>query len=163
MLTTHPAAKGTFPVYSVFAENLYSLVEALHPPCARFVLLVAADTAGIPATDLHDWAGRALECGATYVCCWGPGAERLHEAVDLAANDRETDESRADGVSVIMTTDHAQESLVEAAWFAVRAAYPVGIFESGTEAIILAAVGNREWYSELIQFLNDGAPTPDAT
>src|SRR5690606_33379789 len=102
MLTAHPAVNGTFPAYSVFAENLYSLVEDLHPPCARFVLLVAADTVDISATDLHGRAGRALACGATYVCCWGPGAERLHDAVDLAANDRETDESRGDEVSVIM-------------------------------------------------------------
>jgi hypothetical protein len=162
MLTAHPATKGTFPVYSVFAENLHALVDALRPPCARFVLLLAADTTRLSATELLDWAGRALDCGATYACSWGSGAERLHHAFDLAAHDRETDQGRADEVSVIMTTDHAEESLIEAAWFAVHAAFPAGIFEAGTEAIILAAVGNKEWYRELTQFLDAGAPIPGA-
>jgi hypothetical protein len=159
MLTVHPAARGSFPTYSVFAENLEELVEMLVPPCPRFVLRIAADTEGASGAELQDWAKRVLDLGATYVCSWGPGADARETAFDLAAIERETQVSKE---SVIMTTAHADEPLCEAAWAAVHAALPDAFFEPGTEATILAAVGNPDWHRELVRFLDDGAPIPDA-
>jgi hypothetical protein len=158
----HPAPSGSFPVYSVFAESLDALAEALRPPCPRFVLLIAADTEDIAPSVLHAWAGRVLSRGAVYACCWGPGAEQLHFAFDMAAMDREPAEAAADGESVIMTTWHTDEPLLEAAWFAVHAAFPVGIYEAGTEAVVLAVVARPDWHAELTGYLDDGAPIRDA-
>jgi hypothetical protein len=155
MLTDHPAAGGIFHASSVYAENLEALLESLRPRCERFVLFIAADTSSADELVLHEWAMRVLERGATYACCWGPGSGRLETAFDFAAIERETDE-RAE--SVIMTTAHEGEPLLDAAWFAVHAAYPSGHFAESTAAVVLATVGNPEWHRELAQFLDDGAP-----
>ena len=158
----HPAPRGSFPVYSVFADSLDALADSLQPPCPRFVLLVAADTECVAASELQAWAGRLLDCGAVYACCWGPGAEQLHLAFDMAAIERETVVAGSDDDSVIMTTFHTREPLLEAAWFAVHAAYPTGIFESGTDAVVVAVVARDDWYQEISQYLDDGAPIRDA-
>ncbi len=158
----HPAPRGSFPVYSVHADNLEALLAALHPPCPRFVLLVAADTAGVAEEWLQAWAARVLDRGAVCVCCWGPGAERLHFAFDMAAIAREGAEAGGDDESVIMTTWHTDEPLLEAAWFAVHPAYPSGIYETGTEAVVVATVQRDDWHRELTQYLDDGAPIRDA-
>ena len=158
----HPAPRGSFPVYSVFAENLDAMLQALTPPCSRFVLLVAADTESIAPSVLQAWAGRVLNRGAVYVCCWGPGCEQLHFAFDMAIMDCETAEARADGESVIMTTWHTDEPLLEAVWFSVHAAFPTGIYEAGTDAVVVAAVARDDWHQELSRYLDDGAPIRDA-
>jgi hypothetical protein len=162
MLTPHPTLRASFPAYSVLADSLDALLDALTPPCRRFVLLVAADVTEWSNDDLCGWAGEALDRGASCAGCWGPDAARLETAFDRAGCDRETDEIRADGVSVVMTTSHVNQSLRDAAWFALHAAYPAGVFEVGTGAVVLAVVRNRDWYADLSDYIDDGAPIQDA-
>ena len=162
MLRHHPAARSTFPAYSTFATSLDALIDELRPPCPRFVLFVAADVSARSDDALAAWAGSALDRGVAYACCWGPDAGRLETAFDFAAIDRETDATRADDVSVIMTTAHETETLREAAWFALNAAYPAGVFEEGTDAVVLAVVGMDGTLRELIEYLESGAPLTDA-
>ena len=162
MLTHHPAARSTFPAYSTLATSLDALVEELRPPSPRFVFFVAADVSAQSDAALAAWAGRALDRGVAYACCWGPGCGRLETAFDLAAIDRETEVTSNDGVSVVVTTAHERDSLREAAWFALSAAYPAGVFEEGTDAIVLAVVGMPAEHRELVEYLESGAPGIDA-
>ncbi len=159
MLESHTAPRGTFPAFSVHVERLEELPAQLRPSTPRFVLLVAADTRLVDYEALVDWAREVLNRGATYVCCWGPDAERLEASFDWARLQRENFERTG---RVIMTTSHDGESLTEAAWFALHVAFPDDGWAEGTGTTILATVANQSWSSEIRSYLNSGAPAPSA-
>ena len=158
-MNAHAAIRGTFPAFSVFAAGIDDLPGLLTAPTPRFVLLVVADTADLDGTALVEWAGRVLERGATYVCCWGPGCSRLEECFDEAGLLRENFEPSN---RVIMTTAHDGEPIEEAAWFALHSAYPDPGWEEGTGAVVLATVGRRDWHEAVTRYADAGAPMPDA-
>jgi hypothetical protein len=159
MLIVHSDLGGTFPAFSVHANTLEELPPSLVAPSPRFVLFLAADAQSVEGPALVDWAAEILNRGATYVCCWGPGCERLEACFDEASGARENWEPSE---RVIMTTAHADESLIEAAWFALHAALPDDGWAEGTGAVILATVGNAVWSAELSSYLRAGAPLPAA-
>lgn len=158
MLEAHPAARGTFPAFTVHVDRLEDLPAQLAPDTPRFVLLVAADTQALDGAALVGWAHEVLECGATYVCCWGPGCARLEDCFDEAALARDNFEA---GERVIMTTSHADERLTDAVWFALRSALPHEGWAEGTGTTVFATVGSRVWSDELRSCLTGGAPLPD--
>ncbi|MBL8998733.1 MAG: hypothetical protein JNL44_15575, partial [Gemmatimonadetes bacterium] len=155
----HSDVGGTFPAFSVRVRSRDELPALLTAPTPRFVLFVAADTLSVAGPALVDWALEILNRGATYVCCWGPGCERLEACFDEASGVREN-WVRTD--RVIMTTAHASETMIEAVWFALHAAFPDDGWAEGTGAVILATVGNEQWAVDLQTYLSAGAPLPAA-
>ena len=66
-----------------------------------FGVLMVWDSIGKSEEELVAVGKKLIGHGAVYVCCWGPGCEYLHDAIDHA--DRENDRP---GDSVLMTTWH---------------------------------------------------------
>jgi hypothetical protein len=156
-LTAHPAASASRTVWSGEAGSVAELARDLRPPTSRFVLFIAADALGPGDSEMHSAATNLLQAGASYVCCWGPGCERLHDAFDTAALPFQA----ASDDDVIMTTWHDDESLEEAVWFAVHNAWPTPAYERDTRAVVAVAVGAPQWASRINDYLQAGAPFPD--
>jgi hypothetical protein len=122
------------------------------------VLLVAADPRALDGPALVDIAAQLIRLGASYVCCWGPDCERLHDCfdeADLLVNGDATDDR------VVMTTSHEGEPLEEAIWFAIDAAFPTAAYENGTSTTVIASVANPSWHAKAAAYLSAGAPLLD--
>jgi hypothetical protein len=132
-------------VYLLSLTNLADFPARLDLPCPRFVLLLAADF-DVSTAERNDLAERALQAGCVYFCAWGNNCEIMHDIFDetVLAHDlcRESE-------GTIMTTWHSDEPLADAAHFALMSAEPDGIYSAGCDAVVLAAVGNSKWLSEL--------------
>lgn len=150
-LVEGPGAWGRklfFAQISGLADWPISIVE----PEGHFVLFVAADVTDAPDADLEAFARKLVTQGAVYTCAWGPGCRRLHhsfDAADIALNP----ESDAD--HVILTTDHADESLDEALWEALFSAWPAATYESTCNSLLAIAVASDEWASAIRRRLED--------
>ena len=156
-LRHHPLVPGERSVHSTEAATLGDFAESVEAPATNFVLFVAADTRDLPAAEMVAHAKALLRAGASYVCCWGPDCERLHNCFDeaeFALFGEGTDEGG------IMTTWHPDESLEEALWYAVHAAWPSSEFEASTSAVLVATVNEPEWALQVQEYLEAGAPLP---
>src|SRR5258706_6626352 len=90
-------------------------------PAGHCIVLVTAATHALDEATIHRFAAMLLDAGAVYVCCWGPGCERLHDLLDDAVLFRQSPVSES---AVIMSTWHSDESLEDALFFALTAAWP---------------------------------------
>jgi hypothetical protein len=106
-------------------------------PSVHFICLVVWD-APQQSDVLLNFARKLLDAGAVYVCAFGEGCERVHDAVDevVVTGNREPDANH-----VIMTTWHAHESLDDALWFALYTAFPAAAYESTCRAIVVLTIG----------------------
>ena len=144
--------------YVADATDLRAAV-AFTSPSPHFVLLLAADTRAATGPDLVDVASTFVRLGASYVCCWGPGAERLESCFDEAGF--LLDPEPSDSGDVLMTTSHENESLEEAAWFAAWSTYPTARYLDSTKALLAVAIGRTDWSEQLATYLGSGAPMQD--
>lgn len=105
-------------------------------PSPHFVCLVVWDAPPRPGL-LLGLAQKVLDAGAVYVCAFGDGCERVHDAVDeiIVSDNREPDDEHA-----IMTTWHANESLDDALWYAMFTANPPAAYESTCRATVVLAI-----------------------
>jgi hypothetical protein len=142
-------------VLLVEATSPAELLDDIASLETAFVLLLVFDATDILGSELVRFASGAIRGGATYVCVWGPDCARVHNAfdeADLEVNGESTDDR------VLMTTDHADEPLEEAVWFALNAAYPAGAYESTTQATVLATIGSPAWATTVRDYVRNGAP-----
>src|SRR5437016_766034 len=93
-------------------------VPAVALPCPYFVCLLAWDATAASDAEISVLATSLQQAGCVYVCCWGPGCERVHDLFDLADL-----ELRPDG-PFAMSTWHSKEPLSEALWFFLFCTFP---------------------------------------
>jgi hypothetical protein len=156
-LKPHPASSADRVAMSADVADLNELRD-LHSPSKHFVLFLAADTRDQEGPELVGIAEALIRNGASYVCCWGPGCERFHDCfdeADLYVNDVSSDER------IVMTTWHDDESLEEALWFAMTAAWPAQAYEATTNAVVALAVNSPEWSERITKYLDAGVPLRD--
>jgi len=123
--------------------DLESTSLELQQPIGPFVAFVALDTRYLTGERLGELAKDLLEAGCVYMCSWGPDASRIHDMFDWLAVEAEL-AGRPYVEDVLMTSWHEQDSLDDALWFAVFAAFPpVG------EARAVLAVCDTEWSDEI--------------
>jgi len=115
-------------------------------PTPHFVSLVAWDIEGESEDVLESIARSLLANGCAYVCCWGRGCERLHDAADRV--DMEPGVGAPEGY-VVMTTWHDQEPLSEAIWFSLTSTSPDEYAESTLHAVLGVAIGNAKYAEEI--------------
>ncbi len=118
---------------------------------SHFICLVVWDAP--PNSDVVLRVARTLvESGAVYVCTFGEGCERVHDAVDevIMTGEREPDDEH-----VIPTTWHANEPLDDALWFALFTAYPSAAYESTCRATVVVAIKADRYAASLRRDLSD--------
>jgi hypothetical protein len=127
--------------------------EMIVAPAAPFILFLAMDARRVGTDEIFRFAERLLGQGVVYVCTWGPDCERVHDLFEEAEVIRDV----LDGVvsrDVVMTTWHADETLDEALWFALKMTLPAG--STGDELPdLLAIVIGHAWAERVERRLND--------
>jgi hypothetical protein len=120
-------------------------------PSEHFVCLVVWD-APSEADVILTFARTIIAAGAVYVCTFGDGSERVHDAVDdvIVESGRETDADH-----VIMTTWHARETLDDALWFALFTSFPAAAYEATCRATVVVAIDARRYADQLRRNLAD--------
>jgi len=106
-----------------------------------FVSLLVCDATAVPSDELARCARSLLKAGCVYFCCWGAGCERVHDIVDEQYL-IDSGYSVNDDKSVIMTTWHDDESLEEAAWFALNVAFPDDRYFDDCRAVVALSIGD---------------------
>lgn len=112
-------------------------------PGPHFACLVAWDAAAVRDEEVSALARRLLRAGCVYVCCWGPGCERVHDLFDLADL-----ELRPDG-RFAMSTWHSKEPLSKALWFLLSCTFPDDAYFDGCRATVGITIGSKEWADEV--------------
>ena len=105
--------------------------------CARF------DASSVSTEEISEFCSHLIRLGCAYLCTWGPDCERVHDIMDeTVVGDNPPDTYRG----CLMTTWHAQDSLVEAVDFFLASTIPDEKFAPTGCAFGLAiAVGSAEW------------------
>ncbi|MFP5380177.1 MAG: hypothetical protein ACLGHP_10610, partial [Vicinamibacteria bacterium] len=103
-------------------RRLFSLevesADALPPlalPSRHFVCLIAWDARGVPFHEVSSLVLPLLRAGASYVVCWGPDCQRVHDIVDQVAHSFRSDFDAPEDSCVNMTWQ-ASKPLREALW-----------------------------------------------
>ena len=116
-----------------------------------FTLLLAIDAHRYPDELLSALAERFRKAGLGYLCAWGPGCSRVHALFDLAFIEEEEQ-----GVErpFLTTTDHDEEPLAEALWYAIDLAFH-GDVRHPAESAVVIGTDNDEWGAEIRAWLAD--------
>ena len=112
-------------------------------PSSQFSCVIAWDASLASVDDISLVAKSLLRSGATYVCAWGPGCERVHDVFGEEIVQEEI--STAVG-PVVMTTWHDDETLSETVEFLVQAVEPQ---PDGTSVILAVAIGSSDFAAML--------------
>ncbi len=115
----------------------------LQLPGPYFACLLACDATAVPTTKVLALARRLLQAGCVYVCCWGPGCERVHDVLDEVDLDL-----RPDG-PITMTTWHSNDSLARALWFFLSCTRPNDAYVDECRAGVGIAIGSADWAAEV--------------
>ena len=128
----------------LYLASLTSLDEwpgTITEPAGPFVVFTALDATRFTDDQLVEFTGKLIAQGCVYSCSWGPDCSRVHDCFDTA--DLERVNWLADD-SIVMSTWHEDESLDEALWFAVFAAYND---DAETDAVL--AISQAEWATQI--------------
>lgn len=140
------------PLLLAYVPRVEDWPERLDELRAPFVLFLALDATDVGDELIGQLARKALAQGVTYVCAWGPGCERVHDAFDdeLAAQGLVEEED-----ALVTTTWHADDTLDEALWFGLFAACPKDeLLETGGSVLALV-VGREDWAEHVRHRLSD--------
>lgn len=118
---------------------------ALALPSPHFRLLVAGDATSVPADELARLADSALGAGCVYLCAWGSGCMRVHDAFDQ----QDFYQPRRPGDAVVMTSSHGDESLADALEFLLLTAWPDEPFEATCRAILVSVIDDGSLADEV--------------
>jgi hypothetical protein len=124
----------------------------IHSKC--FSVFLALDAAGLDCTVISGMARTLLQAGAVYFCCYGPDCERVHDIIDEEEIAQLTPGRENDG-SVIMTTWHANESLLDALWFFVSNSFPDDKYFDNCRAGVAISCGNPTWEKQIVEGMKD--------
>lgn len=134
-------------------SKLDHLALALAGRDRPFILFVGTGTTALAESALVALCAAVISQGCVYVCCWGPQAAYLETCFDQAEA-----LVHPGARSVVTTTNHEIDSLEDAIWFAVHAAYPDDDYEDGWENLVVVTVGNEDWRRRAANYLAAGAP-----
>jgi hypothetical protein len=133
-----------------------SLLE-INLPSAHFVCFLAWDARGVPVPTIARVVEWLLSKGAVYFVCWGSACELVHDIVDetIVELSLEDDSHEASDDHVIMTTWHSKESMEDALWFALHAAWPSEGYAATTQTLLAISIGMPTVAAQMDSALSD--------
>jgi len=114
----------------------------------NFACLIAWDASNASLPEISGLVESLIRFGGAYYCTWGPDCGRVHDIIDEIDADPYNDIGSPDG-SVIMTTDHAKESLREAIWFFLDFSEPDPYYQDDLRSVLAISIGAPEWAKEI--------------
>ncbi len=146
-------------IYVLELPSLAGLPRILNLSSQYFTLLLACDARQISHDEIAKAATSLVEQGVVYVCSWGPDCQRVEDIFDEVIVGKNPDETVK---SVIITTQHNDESLDEALWFLLNVAFAAEEYEKDCGAELIIVVANSEWTSQVrARLLNQDALSRD--
>jgi hypothetical protein len=149
LLAARPDDGDLLPEQNLYlcpADSIKDLADKTAGSQANFGLFVAMNAIGVEDDSILQGAKKLLSQGLACLCTWGPDCERVHDLFDIAA--REIN-SQLSGDDVIMTSWHSDESMGEALWYFVNAAFVTEKFEKTCKDWIIAPISNLEWEQQI--------------
>jgi hypothetical protein len=129
-------------------DHLRNWPEARDSPLDWFTGLVALDAREVSDEELWQFARRCIESRCVFVSAWGPDCERLHDTFDHAYI--EAEEAGAQP-PFLMSSWHADSSLDEALWFALRHATSAHIPSADAGQVPFVAVTTSAQIADAIR------------
>lgn len=140
------------PLFALDLPSSAALPGVLELPSRHFLCFLAADFTRLSDGAIIKLANSLMAAGASYFVCWGPGCERAHDLIDdltlLVSPEAQED-------SIIMTTWHADESLLDALFFLLCSAWPDRAYEDTSACIVAVSVGGGDVAAEIREALSD--------
>jgi hypothetical protein len=121
--------------------------KVISVPSKHFAVFLALDATGLDHIVISNIVRPLLRAGAVYFCCYGPDCDRVHDAIDWEVVDSNI--AKEDDGSVIMTTGHERDSLIEALWFFVFNAFPADKYLDECKAGLAISCGNPAWDQQI--------------
>ncbi len=116
-------------------------------PGAHLICLLACDARALDTRVVRLTITTLLDRGLVYLVAWGPDCKRVH---DLTAEEfirRELEAGHQ--LPLVMTTSHDDESLADALWFFLNAAFPADEYAETATTLLAIAVGDAMWAEEI--------------
>ncbi|OGR34856.1 MAG: hypothetical protein A2091_05040 [Desulfuromonadales bacterium GWD2_61_12] len=139
-------------LYLLDVPSITDIPSNLQVKSQYSLCLIAADTENTPRAELSRLIQKLVTSGCVYFLFWGPGCEALHDLADeelvkLSANNKNLQE--------VMTTWHENDSMSEALWDSLNAAWPAEPFEDECDSLLVISVGKTQWSGQCRTALND--------
>lgn len=139
----------TIRVFDVDSPELLATALSFRRP--YFTLFLAWDAPLIEKPELVSLFRPLVDRGLAYFCAWGNHCEEVHDAVDTPAAERESLNSPLNYVT--MTTWHAKDTLVKAAWFFKVLAIPSEPHVAKDFDRFAISINNRKWSACMRKYL----------
>jgi hypothetical protein len=158
-MLTHCGTYQGRELLSLFVGSLDEIPQQLTLPSRYFTCLFACGEDALSEEGILKAANTLLDAGLVYLSAWGPFSGWVHVMFDLAIVRREIAQF-PDGLipsnnPLIPTSDHEQESLDKALWFALSLAFPDDAYFEEWNTMVAITVGNREWAKQIEQRLSN--------
>jgi hypothetical protein len=129
-------------LFVIDALRSADVISTLSPPSQHFACLLAWDSTAATDQDVVALARHLLTTGCVYICCWGPGCERVHDTFDM-----EEARMRPNGPFAISTW-HSDESLADVLWYVLFNAFPDAAYSDACRSTVAIAIGAPPWAEE---------------
>lgn len=150
-----PAPQELCSEYPVFTQHLanFNELRELAFPSPHSILLLAANFQTIDSKEIADTAEALIARGNAYLCAWGESCAKAEDAWDSAV--ARSDSKNAFGYHTV-STSHEDETLEEAAWYALNCAFAdKRIAESCS--VVLITIDHPEWQNIIDNISEDPA------
>jgi len=141
-------------MFSLAIPTPSELPDLRELPPGHFVCLIAWDARGTTVETISALAEPLLRAGASYLVCWGPDCERVHDVIEQIASHPDDPFGIPDD-SCIMTSWHDHDPLREALHFFLRFSWPDEHYFDSTRAGLAISVGSDAWANEILEALED--------
>jgi hypothetical protein len=139
-------------LFSLEITSPGELSRSAFPP-GHFVCLIAWDARVASVEDVSALVEPLLHAGASYVVCWGPDCERVHDIADEILSHPDNGLGIPDDACVI-TTWHVDVPLRQALVFFLTSAWPDVHFRASTRTAVAISIGSSEWATEIADALD---------
>lgn len=116
----------------------------------QFTTFLALNAGRYTDEEVSALGERLRAAGLAYLCAWGPACGRVHFLFDLVQVDEWQSGIRR---SFLMTTDHEDEPLAEALWWALEA-LGEDVQDLSNSAVVIGA-DRDDWRREIQSWLGD--------
>jgi hypothetical protein len=119
-------------------------------PSEYFVLFLACDAKRKSNPLIRRVGRKAIRQGMRAACTWGPDCERVHDRLDDACNEFD---SQPTSKSVVMTTWHSCEGLKEALWYFLHCAFATEKYSRRCRSWLAVVVGNPKLAAKAARYI----------
>jgi hypothetical protein len=140
---------GSRDLYALSLRHYRIPSDVFKDITGHFIACLAMDGTEAIDEEIKAIAAALIQAGCTYICCWGPDCERVHDLIDLE------DLTLHPAGPWKMTTWQNDVPLSEALWFSINSAWPDAAFEATTHAVVGISFGNSDWADQMVEAFSD--------